>query len=112
MQRSTKTSYVVKGNVTAQHIGDSFGDNVYHQQVANTASVLDALKLILDDQRIWARQDLERERTAIAEAVDAGLPEQPAVRSAVRRVLDVAGAIIVGVAGNTVYEVLKHFALR
>jgi hypothetical protein len=72
--------------------------------------VLVALAALLRIPEVWERPGLRPARDTLADAVTGGHPGTPAVRSAIDQVLTLAGALVLGVAGTGVYQVLRTFA--
>ncbi|MGX6600818.1 hypothetical protein ACWKSP_01575 [Micromonosporaceae bacterium Da 78-11] len=80
-----------------------------HQYDSADGRLLGALSELLRIPEVWDRPGLGPARAAVAAAVADGDTGAPVVRSAVAQVLTLAGSLVLGVAGFTVYDVLQNF---
>ncbi|MFI5938376.1 hypothetical protein [Actinoplanes sp. NPDC051494] len=89
--------------------GDISGQTNNFYSRPTGVEVLDALALVLKHEELpWADR-LEHVRPVLEQAVSSGDIDESGLRRAVRQLLEVSGAIVVGVMGNTVYDTLKAF---
>ncbi|MEU8237778.1 hypothetical protein AB0C07_06005 [Actinoplanes missouriensis] len=94
------------------HTGPNYGEFHYNEFNYTETDVLKALDELLRERDIpWESDDLRAARDVIETAIDQEDTTDPELRSSLSTIFGVASNLGLAVAGNSIYDVLKHFIL-
>ena len=89
--------------------GDIVGQTTNFNTKPSDDELLGVLRQLLERTDLPWEGELSEVRPEIQEAVDQNDAKKPGLRDAIQKLLKFGGAIMVGVSGNTAYDVLKGF---
>ena len=90
--------------------GPVYGQVSYVENNYSERNVLDAISTLLNEREIpWHLDQLREARTVLEMATEQEDTTDPGLRPALSSVFDIVQSLGLGVLGNSIYDVLKHF---